>query len=359
MSTATPYLSGRSVGVGIPVGAAARVARAAGEAAAVRAHLRDPDVVAWRVERVRTVVDRLIWTGMVAGLLFTMANVQQFAAAGAPAWSARWCIAWLLDPTVSLVLLGVLFAERLTAREQIPAGPWTRCGKWALLGATYVMNTWASWQAGDAAGVVLHSVPPLVVFVAAEAISELHDKLTECVHRAYTTALARAERDNAEQDKAGTAAATAGHTGGDQPRQDASVTTGRQAGRAPVAPGPGVTVAPAPTTTATTGRPTADAPAPTGRRPRVSPTTTTTTATTAMTATTARAAGRGRRATPELAVLVAAARPLLDRDPELGRRELAHRLGEVLAVEVAPYWAAKAKADLEAQRRLHVVGGDR
>jgi len=39
--------------------------------------------------------------------------------------------------------------------------------------ATYVMNTWTSWGLGDRplspAGVVLHSVPPLVVFVAAEA----------------------------------------------------------------------------------------------------------------------------------------------------------------------------------------------
>ncbi|MGH3889388.1 MAG: hypothetical protein ACRDSZ_22985, partial [Pseudonocardiaceae bacterium] len=147
----------------------------------------DPALVATQVDRVRTVVDRLLWTGMVAGLLFTMTNVQHFAAAGAVAWSPRWCIAWLLDPTVSLVLLGVLFAQRLTSRYQVAPGPWTRYGKWALLGATYVMNTWAFWAAGNAAGVVLHSVPPLVVFVAAEAITELQDQLTECVHRAHPT----------------------------------------------------------------------------------------------------------------------------------------------------------------------------
>lgn len=42
------------------------------------------------------------------GLAFTMVNVQTFAAAGAAVWSLPWCAAWLLDPMVSLVLLGAI-----------------------------------------------------------------------------------------------------------------------------------------------------------------------------------------------------------------------------------------------------------
>jgi hypothetical protein len=38
---------------------------------------------------------------------------------------------------------------------------------------------------------VLHSVPPLLVFVAAEAITDLRDKLTEAVSAAFTEASAR------------------------------------------------------------------------------------------------------------------------------------------------------------------------
>jgi hypothetical protein len=60
--------------------------------------------------------------------------------------------------------------------------------KWALLSATYVMNTWVSWAAGSASGVVLHTVAPLVVVIAAEAVTDLQYALTECVHRAHTTA---------------------------------------------------------------------------------------------------------------------------------------------------------------------------
>jgi hypothetical protein len=56
------------------------------------------------------------------------------------------------------------------------------------------MNTWTSWAAGSAPGVVLHSVPPLVVVIAAEAITDVQHALTECVQRAHTAAFQRVER---------------------------------------------------------------------------------------------------------------------------------------------------------------------
>jgi hypothetical protein len=142
-------------------------------------------VVALRIERVRSQVDRMCWAGIVLGLAFTMTNVQGFASAGSPTWSLAWLAAWVLDPTVSLILLAILRAEQVTARYQVRVGPWVRRAKWLTLVATYVMNTWASFTAGSLASIVLHSVPPLVVFVAAEAITDLRDKLTEAVGVAY------------------------------------------------------------------------------------------------------------------------------------------------------------------------------
>jgi hypothetical protein len=126
-------------------------------------------------------VDRLCWSGILLGLAFTMTNVQQFAANGARAWSLPWWSAWLLDPMVSLVLLAVLRAEQVTARHGVRTGGWARAAKWFTLAATYVMNTWQAYVAGSAALVVLHSVPPLVVFVATEAITDLRDKLGRAV----------------------------------------------------------------------------------------------------------------------------------------------------------------------------------
>ncbi|MGW4211570.1 hypothetical protein ACWEIJ_26490 [Lentzea sp. NPDC004789] len=172
--------------------AAQQLAADAAEAAELRAYATHPDVVALRVERVRAEVDRLCWVGIVLGLGFTMTNVQSFAAAGTPAWSLPWLAAWLLDPTVSLVLLAILRAEQVTARYQVRTGAWTRRAKWFTLAATYVMNTWHSWAEGSVSGVVLHSVPPLVVFVAAEAVTDLRDKLTEAVTAAFTEAQRRA-----------------------------------------------------------------------------------------------------------------------------------------------------------------------
>ncbi len=176
----------------IPLTRAQKLAQDAAEAAGVRAYQTHPDVVALRVERVRTQVDRLCWAGIVCGLAFTMTNVQTFAAAGSAAWSLPWLAAWLLDPTVSVILLAILRAEQVTSRYQVQTGPWVRRAKWFTLAATYVMNTWSSYAVGSLSGVVLHSVPPLVVFVAAEAVTDLRDKLTKAVSVAATEAASRA-----------------------------------------------------------------------------------------------------------------------------------------------------------------------
>jgi hypothetical protein len=185
----TPTLYGTAHGAGpVSLTPAQRLAADAAAAAEVRSYQTDPDVVALRVEHFRSQVDHLMWAGIVLGLLFTMTSVQTFAAAGAAVGSLAWWSAWLLDPMVSLVLLAVLRAEQVTTRYQVNTGPWPRITKWALLGATYVMNTWVFWAAGSASGVVLHSVPPLVVVLAAEAVTDLQHALTECVHRAHTAA---------------------------------------------------------------------------------------------------------------------------------------------------------------------------
>ncbi|MFI6680149.1 hypothetical protein [Kribbella sp. NPDC050470] len=162
---------------------------AAAEASQVRALSTHPDVVALRVEAVRTQVDRCMWVGIVLGLAFTMVNVQAFAAQGAAPWSLPWFAAWLLDPMVSLVLIAVLRAEQITARYQVSDHTrWIGRTKRFAFAATYAMNTWHSFVALDVAGIVLHSVPPLLVFCAAETAPVLRDRLTEAVLRAERAA---------------------------------------------------------------------------------------------------------------------------------------------------------------------------
>jgi hypothetical protein len=169
----------------VPLSKVDKLRADAADAAAMRAFHTHPDVVALRVERIRSQVDTLLWTGIVLGLGFTMVNVQSFAARTALVWSLPWLAAWLLDPMVSLVLIAVLRAEQVTARYQVPGmAGWVRTTKVFAFAATYLMNTWQSWRAVDAAGIVLHSVPPLLVYCAAEAGPIVRDRLTEAVLRA-------------------------------------------------------------------------------------------------------------------------------------------------------------------------------
>ena len=149
------------------------------------------------VDRMAAQVDRLCWTGILLGLAFTMTNVQQFAANGAlPWWSA-----WLLDPMVSLVLLAILRAEQVTARYRVRTGGWVRAAKWFTPAATYVMNTRQAFTAASPALVVLHSVPPLVVFVAAAAVTDLRDTLRQAVTAAFMNAPAGGQQPPASDDQ--------------------------------------------------------------------------------------------------------------------------------------------------------------
>lgn len=169
-----------------------KLRKEAAEATQLRGLQIHPDVIALRIERIRSWVDRLMWTGLVLGLLFTMTNVQKFAANGAAKWSTEWWIAWLLDPMVSLVLIAILLAEAVLSRWQIKAGRWVRTAKWGLLAATGAMNTWEAWIKGAPSEILQHVVPVALVFFAAEAITDLREKLSDAVTKAYTAAAARA-----------------------------------------------------------------------------------------------------------------------------------------------------------------------
>jgi hypothetical protein len=165
----------------VPLSRVDKLRRDAAEASELRALSEHPDVVALEVERVRSFVDVVIWVGIGLGLAFTMTNVQLFAAAGAAVWSIGWLAAWLLDPMVSLVLVAVLRAEQVTARYQVDIGIWGHRTKVFAFIATYVMNTWSSWAHLSMSGIVLHSVPPILIFCAAETAPQLRDRLTTAV----------------------------------------------------------------------------------------------------------------------------------------------------------------------------------
>lgn len=180
--------------VSAPSPKAQKLLQSARQASEIRAHQTDPDVIALRAEKIRAWTGRLVWTGLILGLLFTAGNVQSFGAQGAAVGSITWWTAWVLDPMVSLVLVGLLLAESVTSRHGVKTGRWMRAAKWFALGATYAMNTWVAWESLDPASILLHSVPPGLVFFATEAITDAWDKITEAVNVAVEQAEKRLGR---------------------------------------------------------------------------------------------------------------------------------------------------------------------
>jgi hypothetical protein len=133
-------------------------------------------------------VNVFFWVGITLGLTFTMANVQSFAAGGVGKFSIQWWIAWLLDPMVSLPLLGVLIGEQVLTRYNVKSGAWVHVVKWVTLSCTYAMNTWQAWVAMEPSKILLHSVPPIVVVCAAEGLTDLRHRITEAVTKAIEIA---------------------------------------------------------------------------------------------------------------------------------------------------------------------------
>ncbi|MDF3303341.1 hypothetical protein, partial [Streptomyces tropicalis] len=125
-----------------------------------------------RIERLVTTV--LVILG-VGGLIFTAVNVTLFA----KEHHVHWAIAWMLDPLVSVSLLAALFIDGKLSSHGYRPGGWPFALRWFAGLATWLMNCWGSlypdavftgWpDRPDPAGLLLHSVIPVLVIFLAEA----------------------------------------------------------------------------------------------------------------------------------------------------------------------------------------------
>ncbi|MEV7613958.1 hypothetical protein [Streptomyces sp. NPDC089799] len=129
------------------------------------------------LERLLASLTRVLVFICTVALIFTATNVTTFAI---DHHVSPW-IAWLLDPMVAVALGTVLlFDGRLSEYGLRPSG-WATVLRWFAGVATWVMNCWGSlWPEGtpfgvphsvDPAGLVLHSIPPVLLIALAEAIS--------------------------------------------------------------------------------------------------------------------------------------------------------------------------------------------
>ncbi|MBL1102803.1 hypothetical protein JK363_40815 [Streptomyces sp. 205] len=145
----------------------------------------------------------------VLALVFTAVNVTGFATDH----HIPWPIALLLDPMVALTLTTVLYADARLAAWGIPPPRWSTTLRWSAGLTATLMNTWTSLWPDDhigwprhanPAGVLLHSVPPLLLIGLTETVAayrrcttHLHPTTApQQVHPHPTTAPLREQHGN-------------------------------------------------------------------------------------------------------------------------------------------------------------------
>ncbi|MCM2393075.1 hypothetical protein [Streptomyces albipurpureus] len=127
--------------------------------------------------QLQTRLTRVLVVVAVVALTFTATNVTLFAI---DHHISPW-IAWLLDPMVAVALGAVLIVDGRLSEHGIDPSGWATALRWFAGLSTWVMNCWSSlWPKGtvfgvpsqvDPAGLVLHSIPPVLLIVLAEAIT--------------------------------------------------------------------------------------------------------------------------------------------------------------------------------------------
>lgn len=159
-----------------------------------------PAVQIAALQRLQANLTTVLVTVAVVALAFTATNVTMFAIDHhVSAW-----IAWLLDPMVAVALGAVLIVDgRLSEHGVHPSG-WASALRWFAGLGTWLMNCWSSlWPTGsafgvprqvDPAGLVLHSIPPVLLIVLAEAITHYRRAILARIAELRHEVEARVER---------------------------------------------------------------------------------------------------------------------------------------------------------------------
>jgi hypothetical protein len=130
--------------------------------------------------RAALVMDAVLLVVALLTMAFSLQNIRGFAADH----GVQDPIAWFLAPAVDLALLAALMGDAVLSRWQLDAGSWATRLRWFAGAATLGLNVWESVAKLDAASIVLHAVPPILLFVLAEAASPYRRQFAETVRRA-------------------------------------------------------------------------------------------------------------------------------------------------------------------------------
>jgi hypothetical protein len=134
--------------------------------------------------RAALVMDAALLIVVLLTMGFSLQNIHDFAAQH----GVQDPIAWFVAPAVDLALIAALLGDAVLSRHQLDAGKWATALRWYAGAATVVLNSWQSWAKLDAAGILLHTAMPVLLFVLAEAASPYRVKFANTVRLAAATA---------------------------------------------------------------------------------------------------------------------------------------------------------------------------
>ncbi|MFG3442851.1 hypothetical protein ACGF0J_36890 [Nonomuraea sp. NPDC047897] len=145
------------------------------EAARLHRLGRDPEMRAWQAARMRRLLTTALMVALALALAWSTAGVQHFAAEGAPAWSPGWIFAWLVEPFMSIALLGIVGARAYLGTQGQPLdNPKLIRIEYLFLGLTLGMNAWPylPWTDDDftISRLVLHTLGPIVAVAIVTAL---------------------------------------------------------------------------------------------------------------------------------------------------------------------------------------------
>ncbi|THJ27172.1 hypothetical protein E7Y31_23040, partial [Candidatus Frankia alpina] len=81
-------------------------------------------------------------------------------------------------------MIAALTGDAVLSRKGLTAGVWATRLRWYAGGATLLLNSWESWASADPAVIVVHTIPPTLLFVLAEAASPYRVRFAETVRLA-------------------------------------------------------------------------------------------------------------------------------------------------------------------------------
>ncbi|HWO66672.1 MAG TPA: hypothetical protein VNO31_42245 [Umezawaea sp.] len=166
------------------------------ESSQLRGLVDDPDMLAVRIEGQRRTITRGMWFFLTLGLGFTTAGVQDFLAGHRPITDPLWWAAWLAEPMLAGILIMLLvFESEVLSHGLAVDDVWVKRLKRTLLTSTLFMNVWPAlapiWSAGkpfEFGNLAIHLIVPLVVFMVAEVMPVIQQRMNEAILKAYRAA---------------------------------------------------------------------------------------------------------------------------------------------------------------------------